>query len=207
MVSVCFYTCPQSCVSAASTATLYDACFCRSPEKNLKGYIVLQIENNKTSLLWPVSRGYQADSVPGCHVTRWPISTEVVCSNEPWGNKGSLITTPKPSCRPQPAPQMSHWQPSHSWGHRHKKLQPTQLSLFSTICERSVKNKRCSFKIFFFSHCCLYYSTRMNTLNLSFLTKGLLRELQTGREIYKAQVPVFFLHGCSCSVLHFRCMP
>lgn len=78
--------------------------------------LLWQIENNKTTVLCSVSRGYQADRVPWLQCDCWPISAEFEPCNEPGGNKGSLITTPKPSCRPpQPAPQIPHWQPSHSW--------------------------------------------------------------------------------------------
>lgn len=124
---------------AASTATFHTTrAFVEAQKINLK--VLLQIESNKTTLLCSLSWGYPADKVPGCPVTRWPISAEFERSNEPWGNKGSLITTPKPSCHPQPAPQMSHWQPRHSWGHRCKILQPTQLSLFSATCEWTVSD-------------------------------------------------------------------
>lgn len=76
--------------------------FIAAQKINLK--VLLQIESNKTTFLCSLSWGYPADRVPGCRVTCWPISAEFERSKEPWGNKGSLITTPKPSCHPQPAP-------------------------------------------------------------------------------------------------------
>lgn len=199
---VCYICCFHSYISR-------DACFCLSPENQLKGYILLQIETNKTPLLSSLSRGYQADRVPGCHVTHWPISAEFERCNEPGGNKGSLITTPKPSCRPQPAPQMSYWQPSHSWGHRRKILQLTQPSLFSKVFEWTVTEVKTEGTVFqiFSSIVCIYYSTTAS--NLSFRTRGLLRELQTerGREKYIQCISGwFFLHACSCSGLHLECM-
>lgn len=158
-INVCFYTWTTiigvCCIPCLRRYISHDPCFCRSPENHLKGYILLQIENNKTPVFSSLSRGYRADGVPGCHVTGWPISAEFAPCNEPGGNKGSLITTPKPSCRPQPAPQMSHWQPSHSWGHWRKIQQPTQPSLFSTICEWTVNDVKIRGTVFpiFFKHC------------------------------------------------------
>lgn len=154
IIGVCCICCFHSYIS-------HDACFCQSPENKLKGYILLQIENNKTLLLSSLSRGYQADRVPGCHVTCWPISAEFERCNEPRGNKGSLITTPKPSCRPQPAPRISHWQPSHSWGHRRKILQPTQPSLFSTICEWTVGDVKTGGTVFLISQALFAFITAL----------------------------------------------
>lgn len=144
-----------SCVSCFHVTLSHDSCFRRSPENQLKGYILLQIKNNKTTFLWSLSWGFRADKVPRCHVTRLPISAEFERGNEPWGNKRSLITTPKPSCRPQPAPQTSHWQLRHSWGQRREIVQPTQLTLFSVVWEQTASNIRLRGErgFFRFDHC------------------------------------------------------
>ena len=181
--------------------------FCQSPENQLKGYILSQIENNKTPFLSSVSWGYQADRVPGCHVTHRPISAEFERCNEPGGNKGSLITTPKPSCRPQPAPRISCWQPSHSWGRRGEILQPTLLGTISEWTVSDVKTGGTVFLVFWGAVCTYYSGTAKN---LSFRTRGLLRlqlQTQSGRERNIQSISAwFFLHACSCSGLHLECM-
>lgn len=126
--------------------------------------------------------------------------------NEPGGNKGSLITTPKPSCRPEPAPRISCWQPSHSWGHRGEILQPT---LPGTISEWTVSDVKTGGTVFlvFWGAVCTYFSATAK--NLSFRTRGLLRQLQTqsGRKRNIQSISAwFFLHACSCSGLHLECM-
>lgn len=102
-----------------------------------------QSEKIKASCSASFSKGDRADKVPARHETRRPISAEFERRNESEGNKRSFITTPKASCHPQPAAQMSHWQPSHSWRHGKGVLQATERCLYTIIYKKaSQKNRR-----------------------------------------------------------------
>lgn len=120
---------------------------------------------------------------------RQPISAEFEHCNEPGGNKASLITTPKPSCCPQPSPRKSHWQPSHSWGQRHKILQPTLPFLLRTICEWTAKcceNRGYSFSRFFQALFAYIIVWRRIYLTEQEAYWGSCRQRVGKREIYKA---------------------
>ncbi len=127
-INVCFYTWTTitgvCCVCCSYSHISRDSCLCQKPENQLKGYILVQIENNKppSSRLSPGVTG-QTGSLAAVWLAGQLVQNLSAVTSQ-GGIKGVWLQHLNLPVALKPAPQISQWQPSHSWGRRHKCSRP-----------------------------------------------------------------------------------